>query len=236
MKNIILSLLAVLLVSNTITAQQVTLNFTVDNIFSAYVGNTNSVTQNKVPANRKDGSQIFNSTSVTSSYNAGDWFYIIAWSDDSGCQGMIGEIKYNGRTFPTGDNRWQVFPTGKNLNTLNQAPSSAQINQQIAVANRSRGWRTPASGPTNANTKEVCRAYPRPVTGISNNAKWVWHNSKSSGSPFFPGYNHGEYLIFRYPMKSIGGGGEDGNQNCCDELRIEIEKLKIDIRNLQGRP
>jgi len=219
MKNKILFLLFSLLFTNVIYSQQITLNFAVDNIFAAYVGNQNAVTVNKVPATRKDGGQIFTATSVTTNYNPGDWFYIVAWSDDAGCQGMVGEIKYGGKIISTGDNNWEVFPTGKNLNTVGQAPTVAQINQQITTANNSGNWLTPAAGPTNANTTKVCSRYPRPVTGIGNNAKWVWHNANNANSPFYPGFNHGEYLIFRFPMKAIAPPPTTTYDPCCPPLQ-----------------
>lgn len=229
MKIIIQLLFLGLLISNPLSAQQVTINFTVDNIFSAYVGKRNGVKQNKVPATEKHGSEIFTSTSVTTSYKDGDWFYIIAWSDDSGCQGMIGEIEYNGTKISTGSSGWEVFPTGKNINSLSQAPTKAQINQQIALANRNRGWLSLSTGPQNKNTNKVCGAYPRPVNGISDEAKWVWYNSKETGSPFYPGADHGEYLIFRFPVKRV----IDPDGDCCTELRKEVNWLKREVKKLK---
>lgn len=231
MKNLILILLVTFLFCNASIGQQITLNFTVDNIFSAYVGNSNGVTQNKVPPTEKNGGQIFTATSVTTNYTSGDWFYIIAWSDDATCQGMIGEVQFEGTTISTGDDGWEVFPTKQDLDKLSQAPSVTQINQQITIANNSSGWKELYVGPTNAKAKSVCRNYPRPVSGISGDANWVWYNSNNAASPFSPGHNHGEYLIFRYPMNSIGGG------DCCDEineLKKDIRLLKKQIRSLQS--
>ena len=209
---------------------QITGTFTADNCYSVYVGTQSSVGTKVLPASgnghcNKKASEIFSPTSNSFSATSANYFYIIAWSDDKTCQGLMGEFT-GSSTIKTGDTGWEVYPTNKNYGN-GQAPSASEINSQISTANGANGWRKPFVGPTNANGKKACRAYSK-VKGISNNAKWIWHNTTNSNDPLQvlgKGKNHHEFLIFRFPVKKITDGG--GNPTvpqfdpCCPPIAKE---------------
>jgi hypothetical protein len=99
-----------------------------------------------------------------------DYLYIVAWSDDTDYQGLIGKFTDNntGTVLYTGDPGWQVFATGIDFDcgfagcvpntSIPLSPSTPPrtlVNQQIVLANSntgpqtsSKGWRSPvSSGP-----------------------------------------------------------------------------------------
>jgi len=215
-------------------SSQITGTFTADNSYSVYIGNQNSVTTKVLPTGTANGhtnntaAQIFSPTQNSFNANSSNYFYIIAWSDDKSCQGLIGEFTGNS-TIKTGDSGWQVYATNKNYGN-NQAPTAAIINQYITMANNSNGWVAPFVGPRNIDGKKACSAY-RKVNGISNDAKWVWHNTTSSNSArdvMGRGKNHKEFLIFRFPVKQItGGGGPTPEIDKCDCIPEEVFSVDL---------
>ena len=195
---------------------QITGTFTADNSYAAYVGNYGSVGTKVLPVGTANGhsnttaSQIFSPTQNSFSAQAGDYLYIIAWSDDMACQGLLGEFTGD-KTIRTGDVGWEVYATDKNYNN-NQAPSPSLINKFITSANQFNSWSKPFVGPYNGKATNACRSY-RKVNGISTKAKWVWYDSNNSNSAkkvFGTGTNHKEFLIFRFPVKKIINGGSAG--------------------------
>ncbi len=230
MKNLkVLTQTLLLLFLFTATHAQITGTFTADNCYSVYVGTQSSVGTKVLPTSgnghcNKKASEIFSPTSNSFSATSANYFYIIAWSDDMTCQGLMGEFTGN-RTIKTGDPGWEVYPTNKNYGN-GQAPSASEINSQISTANSSSGWRAPFVGPTNTNGKKACRAYSK-VKGISNDAKWIWHNTTNSSDPLQvlgKGKNHHEFLIFRFPVKTIIGGGHPSTPHfdpCCPPIAKE---------------
>jgi len=227
---------------------QITGTFTADNSYAVYKGNQSAVSAKILPNNNSNGhtnkkaSEIFSPTKRTFSVTKGDYLYIIAWSDDSQCQGLLGEFTGT-QTIKTGDKGWQVYPTNKNYGN-NQAPSISEINSFISTANNSNGWKNPFVGPTNANSKKACRQYSK-VKGISNSAKWIWHNTLSTNDPLTVlgrGRNHHEFLIFRFPVKLIGttsagtvsGSSPSIKPGPCDCIPKEI--YTVDVTSEQFIP
>jgi hypothetical protein len=209
MMNKLILNLVILLCLNQISFSQITGTFTADNSYAVYIGNQNSVLTKVLPSGAANGitnnqhSQIFQPEAKSFVAGAGDYFYLIAWSDDGDCQGLIGEFKGQ-TTLKTGDAGWQVYATGKNYGD-NQAPPATEINTFISAANTNNGWVAPFVGPANANSSQACRGY-RKVAGISDDAKWVWFNSttqNTNSAVFGTGKNHKEFLIFRFPVSII---------------------------------
>jgi hypothetical protein len=216
-----------------IVSSQITGTFTADNSYAVYIGNQNSVVTKVLPSTAANGhtnttaAQIFSPTQNTFNASSNDYFYIIAWSDDRDCQGLIGEFT-GATTIKTGDPGWQVYPTNRNYGN-NQAPTSAIINQFITTANTSNGWLTPFVGPKNIDGKNACRAY-RKVNGISDDAKWVWHNatgSTNAADVMGRGRNHKEFLIFRFPVKRIISGGTPPKIDECDCIPEEVFSVDL---------
>lgn len=212
---------------------QITGTFTADNSYAVYIGNQSSVATKVLPTSGNGhsntiASQIFSPTQNTFTANSSNYFYIIAWSDDKSCQGLLGEFTGD-QTIMTGDSGWEVYPTNKNYGN-GQAPSKNEINSYINTANSSNGWKAPFVGPTNLNGKKACSAY-RKVNGISDKAKWIWYNSTSSTNPshvFGQGKNHREFLIFRFPVKQItNGNGSSASIDKCDCIPEDLYSVDL---------
>lgn len=209
--------------------------FSADNCYAVYLGDENSVNRIVLPTsgNIKVNTlahQIFNATCFSAPYNPGEWCYIVAYSDDAQCQGLIGEFS-DALQLKTGDSGWSVFGTGIDKDPNSPAPNMSDINSQISVANSSGGWVIPHVGESNMNTSKLCRAYSGvvKVNGISDDAKWIWMNSgdhNHANSPF-QGYDHDEYLIFKFPVSSL-----TNSTSCCPEINKKLDEIKSDLKKL----
>lgn len=186
--------------------ETITGHFTCDNSYAVYLGKQTSVTTKVLPADPDTGitntlaSEIFQGDDVTFTAETGDWFYVIAWSDNGGKQGFIGEFSGN-KTILTGDSAWEVYGTGKDYGN-NQAPPMAEINAQIQLANSNNAWKATAVGPRNADSNQIFGgAATLKIANVTDEAKWIWHDSGRNGSQSpFEGFNHEEFLIFRIPV------------------------------------
>jgi hypothetical protein len=153
-----------------------------------------------------------------------DYIYIIAWSDESGTQGVLGQFLYASNPTPTvtGKGAWEVCATGRDVDPadegsgppLNGPPGSNAINAQISMCNlkqgnpatSSGGWvgvsRGLAFGP--GSQVGISIPTPMPMPCIDASAQWMWFNSNGSLNPFLATSagdgGHKEYLIFRLPM------------------------------------
>lgn len=137
------------------------------------------------------------------------FLYIVAWSDASVAQGLLHDLTYNGAPIYSGDPRWQVFATGITKSSCANAPTPAEIRQQILGANQFDQWTAPALGPTNTPGNGTIWGAQ---SAIAASARWMWFDSGldtgGTNPPFEDGYDHGEFLIFRMqlaPTVSIRG-------------------------------
>jgi hypothetical protein len=184
-------------------------HFTCDNSYAVYVGNHEGVVTKVLPAagdgvTNTESTDIWMGEDVTFEATPGDWFYMIAWSDNSAWQGLIGEFRGT-QTIFTGHPDWEVYATGKDYGN-DEAPSAAIINEFVTLANAGNAWKKPYVGPTNANTQQIYTTVPNgfKIAGIQDEANWVWYDSgKGSEKSPFIGYNHDEFLIFRIPTKKM---------------------------------
>lgn len=202
-----LAALCVLMMANSATAQtQVRANITADNAYSFGYG-SGVINTLYGPVENTDPKDIFNCPKGRETYTftpaPNDYLYIIAWSDDSGLQGVLGEFLKAGlhadysHAIYTGTPDWQVYATGMDVDIGKGGVSLAQINAQLAIADTpgaggpasSGGWvdinggipgTTGTTGTLvigGANTKPPS-ALPFPhVCGISRGARWMWYNA-----------------------------------------------------------
>lgn len=188
-------------------SETITGNFSCDNSYALYLGNQSAVTSKILPTGTANGItranavQIFTGDTTSFVANTGDWFYLIAWSDDSAVQGLIGEFSGTNNTIFTGNAAWEVYATGKNYGN-NQAPTMVEINGHITTANNGNLWVPTAIGPINSQSNQIYNSSnPNLKVGnVSDDANWIWHDSgRNPGQTAFAGFNHDEFLIFRIP-------------------------------------
>lgn len=179
-------------------------HFTCDNSYAVYVGTQSAVVTKVLPTTGNGitntyAADIFQGDDVTFTAGTGDYFYIIAWSDDSSYQGLIGEFTGTS-TILTGDPAWEVYPTGKNYGN-GSAPTATEITSHISAANAANAWKATAVGPINANSSQIYGgASNLKVGNVRDDARWIWYDSgKNPGKTAFDGFNHEEFLIFRIP-------------------------------------
>jgi hypothetical protein len=162
-----------------------------------------------------------------------DYVYIVAWSDLGTAQGFLASLQgqYSSSIVLTGYAPWEVKPTSLGLNgpppsicgpgTGNSFPSCAFLSGLIGPLNGaisgSPPWTTPInngslnSAPLGSNMLGATKPWSY-LTNIDPSAKWIWYKKPSSnsssclnatGSPFKPGCDHGEPLIFRVPASAF---------------------------------
>jgi hypothetical protein len=165
------------------------------------------------------------------------YVYIAAWGDDAVTQGVLAQIKrldgwwgplFNKAAY-SGSAPWQVFATGIDFD-WGVAPSAAEINAQIEIANKnagvpgltSIGWvHGDATGCFNPLSDgylvagEANNTVPNgddcyvsefgKVCGIGQLAQWMWYDFDGSGSvcAFEAGGGQREFLIFRMPVSAL---------------------------------
>lgn len=177
-------------------------HFSCDNSYAVYQGDKNKVDTLLLQAGNTLASQIFQGEDVEFQAEANHYLYLIAWSDDSVYQGLIGTFS-GSQVINTGDPRWKVLPTKSNK-TTNQFPTKEEINNFIQLA-ADTDWVNPFVGSKNVVTGHPYQAV---VSNIPSEANWTWHDSgkdsraKYPDSPYVPfaGHNHDEFLIFRIPI------------------------------------
>lgn len=146
-----------------------------------------------------------------------DFLYVVAWSDDSVTQGLLGEIRTrDGRVVRTGDDGWEVCATGVDYDR--GGPADAEVNDWLGRCGRgegaSRGWvAVRASGPslaigeTNAGSDgdfpETC-IDPSFGDALSRETRWIWMTPTAGSADAFT-TPAPEFLIFRLPTTAIVG-------------------------------
>lgn len=180
-------------------------NFTCDNSYAIYKGTMEGVTELFQEATNLTAGEIFSAEYVEFEVEKEDVIYLIAWSDDSTFQGLIGSFSGT-ETVHTGDSRWEVLGTGSNKGN-NVFPTPSEINGFIS-ASEPGDWVVPFQGSEN---KADGIPYFRTVNNIPEEARWIWHDSgkdrrakyPSASAVPFRGYNHDEFLIFRLPVLEL---------------------------------
>ncbi len=136
-----------------------------------------------------------------------DYIYVECHSDYGNGQGFLGTFTNTtlGMTVNTDLTNWDVFPAGAYLPQLGyafsswpafQTPSQTQVDAAILYATTNSLWVAPSGGPGYFNT--VGSPLWGPISTISPSAQWIWYNSNASPNPLIPGFNHDEFLVFRF--------------------------------------
>lgn len=156
---------------------------------------------------------------------AGSYLYVVAWSDESVTQGVLGRFETadgTGEVIQTGDDGWEICATGMNYDIGSGGPTVEVINAQITACNAgttpSGGWlgttpdqnRALVMGEANeagsaGDFRAVC-VDPTRGDSVPTEAKWMWYDDDvtDSRSAFISdGDPHDEFLIFRLGTEVI---------------------------------
>jgi hypothetical protein len=220
------TLLAIAVLSPAVASAQVTVTVDADNDYALYTGNSTSA--NTFYGNQYNflSSQLFVAQSYNVTLNASNnYIYIAGWSDLATAQGLLvdvsststGNLLLGSGSIAAG--QWQVAATGKTI-PANASPPDVYfgdpgIASDIAAANAatdpSGGWVTPTDYTTFDNAQGgVYHSINGPpgidVPQIAPTSEWMWYQIPGTGggnSPFAPGMNEDEYLIFRLPATAV---------------------------------
>jgi len=176
------------IVSGTITADNhYALYSSAGDVFSYHGGN-------EVGAGGAPGQYNW---SVAESYEfeAGDFIYIAAWSDDSVAQGVLAQFSSSSLgTILSGDIRWQVYGTNINRGDGDPHPDAAEIGAHVGVADANNLWETPYVGGLNGVQPWDT------IAGVPDEACWMWMDIADDADPLNGGSGAAEMLIFRTPV------------------------------------
>jgi len=190
---------------------------TADNEYGIFLGDDDSASAMVAwVANYGSGVGIWDSESyVAYGVPLGSRLYMVGSSDYMVIQGLLVDVIDTGGGFRllSDDPRWEVTATGLGSrwgSPVSLSELSDEILRANAGTNASGGWVPVAvSAMTNG---EGGMAHPdsRIVPGIDPDSRWMWYDSGrdgSDGAPFFGGYNHDEWLIFRTQIPPIPAPG-----------------------------
>lgn len=192
---------------------------TADNAYQLWLGTSAQVTTKIAEDENCTAADIFLQPETISvpDVAGAEYLYLVAYSDDADRQGALGQLTLGSRTLYTGDAPWEVFATGLDHDPgcggASGAPSTASIDQQIALANSNAGLSQSSGGwvgTTGTSLGRLAVGEPNDLpggtyqlaTGIDSQARWMWFDSRPP-SDAFRGGNHKEYLIFRLPLAAL---------------------------------
>ncbi len=204
MKNQINTMLAAAIMAACGTAANadlVTGTITADNHYALYSSTGAAFSYhggNELGASGSPGSYNW-SMAESYSFEAGDFIYIAAWSDDAVAQGVLAQIHTTSLgTILSGDPRWQVYRTDINLGDGDAHPLSVDIAGHVAFADANTLWQNPFVGGGNGTAPWGT------IAGISSDARWMWHDIAGDSDPLNGGSGAGEMLIFRTAVPAPG--------------------------------
>lgn len=228
---LLLAIPLLLVLAAAAAAQTVDVTITADNAYIFGYGTLNGITNVAGSVeNTVSAGEIFNCSVGPERYPGiqpvpNGYLYIVAYSDESGSEGVLGQFVSGSKTVFTGTSAWEVYATGIDFDPGSGGPSLSMINTQIGLANSggmgtSGGWvglngglpgtvGTLAIGEANdspAGTfQQACPASLNPTAprSIKDAAKWMWYNPSGLANPF-SGSVPGEFLIFRLPFREVG--------------------------------
>jgi MYXO-CTERM domain-containing protein len=135
------------------------------------------------------------------SFEAGDFLYIAAWSDDAVAQGVLAEFHSDSLgTILSGDARWQVYGTNQNRGDGDPHPDAAEIAAHVNFATNNSLWESPFVGGQNGI------APWSNIAGISGDARWMWIDVPGDDDPLQGGSGAREMLIYRTVVNSAVPG------------------------------
>lgn len=131
------------------TMIDVRMQLTADNAYMVGVGSALKLSNLSAPVVNGSAAEIFGCPNGTEFYTISaplhGYLYVVAWSDESVTQGVLGEFRraeqFSYLTAPpiySGDHRWNVYATGIDFDGL-PGPSQALVEQQLALADLGTG-------------------------------------------------------------------------------------------------
>ncbi len=177
------------------SADIINATITADNHYALYTSSGDEITligRNEMGAGGSSGTYNW-SAPETWAFEAGEYIYIAAWSDDAVAQGVLAKMQSVNDTFHSGDTRWEVLASGENLGDGSPAPSTSDIAAQVAFADANNTWETPFVGGGNGISPWGT------IAGVGNDSNWMWRTFGDDLNPLLGGANAEEYLIFRMP-------------------------------------
>lgn len=190
-------------------ASMISATITADNHYALYVGNGAGTMVTLIGGNElgAGGAPGTYNWSLPEGYGFAtdlDHLYIAAWSDDHVAQGLLAELLIDGDSLFSGDtDRWEVYATGIDKDDGAAYPTIAELGTQIGIANAGTGGPGTSVGWTSIVPGGLNGVGPwGTVPGISGAASWMWWGV-GEGSPFAPGGDFDEYLIFRTSLQPV---------------------------------
>lgn len=187
--------------------RQVSLKLQVDNYCAVYRGSASGAGLTPVLFGTITGPGA-NAIPVNTT-TTDDYLYLATWSDQLGGQGLLVQATVDGLMYFADSGRWEVCAVGA---SPSGAPTTSDVALSIASANAgggpSGGWVRPTIGGTNTGTFPAGNAWPQ-VSQINPAARWMWYDSGQQPGgggnqpPFYPGFNHDEFLIFRFRLSCV---------------------------------
>ncbi|MCC6425913.1 MAG: hypothetical protein IT435_03735 [Phycisphaerales bacterium] len=138
------------------------------------------------------------------SFNAGEYLYIAAWSDDAVAQGVLANIWVDGSPLHSGNAAWQVYKTDINRGDGDAHPAAIEVDGHVTFADSNNLWETPFVGAANGISPWGT------VPGINGDANWMWYNTPNDIDPLQGGSGAGEMLIFRTSVPAPGAAALAG--------------------------
>ncbi|AXG68929.1 hypothetical protein KORDIASMS9_01148 [Kordia sp. SMS9] len=166
--------------------------YSCDNYADVYIGNCKELT------NKIADSSTLDAVQFEAKASCDQFIYFVCWSDNGGLNGLLAELHGANTVFSGTHAKWEVFPTGINFSTPQTRPSAQLVNTELKKAHCKK-WKAVTKGVSNGN--RPFRAYPK----IDKSAHFIWYDSgkdSSAGAPF-QGFNHDEFLIFRFPISEL---------------------------------
>jgi hypothetical protein len=214
-------------------AQTVDVTITADNAYSFGYGTVSGLSSLYGGIENCTAGAIFNCSGGPETYlgipaPAGTFLYVVAYSDGSVTQGVLGQFASGANTVYTGNGGWEVYATGHNIDpdcfSGNNTPGLATINAEIATANAnaggansSVGWVSSSGGSGTVGAFAVgednsnAGGHFPVVCNIDAGARWMWYTPDpvSVTDPFEVGpppnlpNDANEFLIFRLPVEIV---------------------------------
>ena len=180
-------------------ADDIKVTITVDNSYALFYGTGNAATNFVGTDGSWPSAETYNFNLTSEKF-----LYVVTASDLSVAQGFLGQFENltSGYKFYSNDPQWQVMATGLGSAApySGSAADLALLTSEILDANGggnlTKGWTALTAGPSNGS------APWGPISNIDAAARWVWYSSNGDPDPTSPGFDHGEWLVFRIAVAS----------------------------------